>query len=393
MLYQESPRSRGPSPLTIIGVHIKSDAYPNVKYKVECLLQEKSLGAREINIPLSYIQRFGQQQSRILGAVHRIQAIVRFFYAHARTVIAASRLGRPRNLYIPYPAVFILYLLSLLPHRWRPDKVYADAFISIYDTVVEDRRLISPQNPFARLLHAVERRAYQGATVIFADTELNARYLASTFKIEADKIVALPLSINEDVYKASPYIAADRTCNVLFVGTFVPLQGAEVIARAIALLRSHKYIRFRLIGNGQTAEEVAAILDSASCTNILWERSWQSASALAKEIQQSDICLGIFGSSKKTQRVWPLKNYAYMAIGRAMITADTCAARAMLEKSGDKPFLTVQPGQPEELARAIVELADNPERRSRYAEASRLYYEKYLANAVSLQKLLNVLSS
>jgi len=393
MIYQESPRTRGPSPLTIIGVHIKSDAYPNVKYKVERLLQEKCLVVREINYPLSYIQRFGQQQSKILGAVRRIQAIVRFGYAHVRTVIAASRLGRPRNLYIPYPAVFILYLLSLLPLRWRPDKVYADAFISIYDTVVEDRRLISPQNPLARLLHSVEQRAYQSADVIFADTDLNAHYLSSTFKIEADKIVALPLSINEAVYKAQPYIAVGRSCNVLFVGTFVPLQGAEVIARAIALLRSHEYIRFHLIGNGQTSEKVAAILDSAGCNNILWERNWQSAPALAKEIQQSDICLGIFGSGKKTQRVWPLKNYAYMAIGRAMITADTRAARAMLENSGDKPFMTVQPGQPEELARAIVELADSPERRSHYAEASKLYYEKYLANAVSLQKLLNVLSS
>jgi glycosyltransferase involved in cell wall biosynthesis len=384
---------RGPSPLTITGVYIKSDAYPNVKYKVEHLLQEKSLIAREINFPLSYIQRFGQQQSRILRAIRRIQAVFRFVCAHVRTVIAASRLGRPRILYIPYPAVFILYLLSMLPLRWRPDKVYADVFISIYDTVVEDRRLISSQNLFARLLHAVEQRAYQGANVIFADTELNARYLASTFKIEAHKIVALPLSINEDVYKANPYIVAGRICNVLFVGTFVPLQGVEVIARAIALLRSHKYIRFHLIGNGQTAEEVAAILDSAGCTNVLWERNWQSAPALAKEIQRSDICLGIFGSGNKTQRVWPFKNYSYMAIGRAMITADTCAARAMLENSSEKPFLTVQPGQPEELARAIVELADNPEQRSRYAKASRLYYEQYLANAVSLQKLLNVLAS
>lgn len=393
MILQEPPRTRSPFPITIIGVHIKSDAYPNVKYKVERLIREESLAVQEVNFPLSYIQRFGQQQSRILGAVRRIQAIVRFGYAHVRTVIAACRLGRPRNFYIPYPAVFILYILSLLPLRWRPDKVYADAFISIYDTIVEDRRLISPRNPIARLLHTVEQRAYQSANVIFVDTDLNARYLANTFKIDADKIVALPLSINEVVYKAQPYIAKGKSCKVLFIGTFVPLQGVEVIARAIALLRSHEYIHFRLIGNGQTSEEVAGILESAGCTNTLWERNWQSAPALAKEIQQSDICLGIFGSGKKTQRVWPLKNYTYMAIGRAMITADTRAARAMLENSGDKPFMTVQPGQPEELARAIVELADNPERRSRYAEASKLYYEQYLANAVSLQKLLNVLSS
>lgn len=380
-----------PPPLTIIGVHIKSDAYPNVKYKIELLLQAKSLVVREINYPLSYIQRFGQQQSRFLGAVRRINAIVQFSYAHVRTVIAASRLGRPRNLYVPYPSVFVLYLLSWLPARWRPDKIYADAFISIYDTVVEDRRLLSPRNPVARLLHSIEQRAYQSANVIFADTDLNAHYLSSNFKVKADKIVTLPLSINEAVYKAQPYLATGNNCIVLFIGTFVPLQGVAVIAHAVALLRSHEYIRFRLIGNGQTSDEVAAILDSAGCNNILWKRNWHSAPELAMEIQQSDICLGIFGSGVKTQRVWPLKNYAYMAIGRAMITADTRVARAMLADSSDEPFMAIQPGQPEDLARAIVELANNPERRSRYAGAANVYYKKYLANTVSLQKLLPIL--
>jgi glycosyltransferase involved in cell wall biosynthesis len=392
MRYQGTPRMLSQFPLTILGVYIKSDAYPNVKYKIELLLQDKALAAKEINFPLSYIQRLGKRKLIILEAIRWVLAIVQFSYAHIRTVIAASRLDRPRYLYIPYPSIFVLYLLSWLPTRWRPDKIFADVFISIYDTIVEDRRLLSSRNPLAWLLHSIEQRAYRNANVIFADTNFNAQYLSSNFKIDAEKIVTLPLSINEAVYKAQPYIATGGICTVLFIGTFVPLQGAAVIANAIVLLRSYEHIRFRLIGNGQTSEEAAAILDRAECHNVSWERNWLSAPELSKEIQKSDICLGIFGSGEKTQRVWPLKNYAYMAIGRAIITADTQVARSMLANSSDEPFMVVHPGQPEHLAHAIVELANNPKRRSRYAEAANVYYKKYLANTVSLQKLTSILT-
>jgi glycosyltransferase involved in cell wall biosynthesis len=392
MCHQESPRKPTPPTLTILGVHIKSDAYPNVKYKVEQLLREKSLAVRELDFPLPYIQRFGQQQSGVLGVFRRIGAAVRFGYAHVRAIIAAITLDRPRNLYIPYPAVFVLYLLSLLPARWRPDKMYADAFISIYDTVVTDRGLVSSRGAIARLLYSLERRAYQGADMIFVDTEINARYLSNTFNVDAARVMALPLSINEDVYTYQPYIAKSGRCNVLFIGTFVPLQGVEVIARTIAILHSARHIHFRLIGSGQTSGDVATILKSAGCTNVSWVQNWQSASALAEEIQKSDICLGIFGNNEKTQRVWPLKNYAYMATGRAIITGDTSAARTMLANCADKPFMIVRTGNPEDLARAITELAEDSDLRTRYATNSRLCYEKRLANSVSLKRLLDVVT-
>lgn len=390
---QESIHRENLPSVSIVGVYIKSDAYPNVKHKVDGILKAKSLRVSEINFPLAYIQRLGHSHSRILGFIRTVGSVLRFGYAHIRAIFAVISLPCPRNLYIPYPAIFVLYFLSLLPARWRPDRVCADAFISLYDTIVEDRKLVSRQSLVARLLYSIEKRAYLSADLILVDTELNALYLSSTFKIHTDKVMALPLSINEEIYSPLPYIPNLDRCNVLFVGTFVPLQGVEVIAQAIALLQAHQYIHFRLIGDGQTSMKVAAILESAGWTNVTWERHWQSAAALAEAIGQSDICLGIFGGSEKSQRVWPLKNYAYMATGRAIITADTREAREILSSSENEPFMTVPAGQPKELARAIIELANHPERRMCLAKSSRLYYEQYLSNAASLSKLLGYLSS
>jgi glycosyltransferase involved in cell wall biosynthesis len=389
---QESLHKEKLPSVTIVGVYIKSDAYPNVKHKVDGLLKEKSLRVSEINFPPGYIQRLGHS-SLIPGFMRTIGYVLYFGYAHIRAIFAIIALPRPRSLYIPYPAIFVLYLLSLLPARLRPDRICADAFISLYDTIVEDRRLVSRQSIIAKLLYSIERRAYRIADLILVDTELNVSYLSSTFNIHADRVIALPLSINEGIYTFLPYVPAPNRCNVLFVGTFVPLQGVEEIAQAIVLLQAHHHIYFRLIGNGQTSRKVSAILEAAGCANVTWDRHWHSAAKLAEAISQSDICLGIFGSGAKSQRVWPLKNYAYMATGRAIITADTQEAREILSNSENVPFITVPAGQPKELADAIVNLANDPERRMCLAKESRLYYEQYLSNEASLNKLLGYLSS
>lgn len=372
-------------PLTVLGVYIKSDAYPNVKYKVDGLLQD-AVATREINFAPGVGQRFGG------NALRGVLSALRFGAAHLRALMALLRLPAPRHLYVPYPAVFLVYLISFLPRRWRPARLHADAFISLYDTVVHDRQLLRAGHPLARLLLAVERRAYRHADVVLVDTPANAAYLGTLFGLDRQRFVAMPLCIDESTYRQQPYQPCAPHCTVLFIGTFVPLQGVDVIARAIVLLRAQPHIRFRIIGDGQSAGEVQSILAQAGCTNVDWERGWQSAQALAEEIGKADICLGIFGSSAKAARVWPLKNYAYMAVGRALISADTPAART-LAGAADAPWAVVEAARPDRLAQMIVELAADPARRMHYAQAACSFYSANLSNAIALAQLRRSLAA
>lgn len=368
--------------VAVVGVHIKSDAYPNVKYKVDGLLSWPGLEVRECHFPPGGTHSFANRKSGNL--LTKAGSAFDFGLAHLRALAAALRQGAGCALYIPYPAVFLLFLLSLVPRRWRPVTVQADAFISLYDTVVNDRALLSARHPLARLLRLVERRAYRSASVVWVDTALNAAHMAALFDLPPARFVALPLSINEGAYARAGYAAPDAACNVLFIGTFVPLQGVDVIADAIVLLRDHPGLRFRLIGDGQTAPKVAAILDAAGCTNVAWERNWQSADALAAEIRAADICLGVFGAGDKAQRVWPYKNYGYMAVGRALISADTPAARAMAADGSEPAWASVPAGRPDLLAAAIVALKNDPVERSRMARAAADYYRDHLSTPSSV---------
>ena len=377
--------------LAVIGVHIKSDAYPNVKYKVEGLLAWPGLDVREVNFAPGATRSFAG--ARRAGLFGKAASALGFGLAHLRALAAIVRLERACALYIPYPAVFILFLLSLLPRSWRPRTVQADAFISLYDTIVNDRALLRAGHPLARLLLAIERRAYRSADVVWVDTTQNAIHMAALFGLPEARFVALPLSINEAVYAAPDYVPAGPSCTVLFIGTFVPLQGVDVIAEAIVLLRAQPGLRFRLIGDGQSAQRVAAILAGAGGADLHWERDWQSAEALSAEIAAADICLGIFGGGDKAQRVWPYKNYGYMAAGRALITADTPAARALAMAGAEAAWASVPAQRPDLLAAQIVALAGDPGRRIRLARAAVHHYRQHLSNAASLALLAQRLAT
>lgn len=319
-------------------------------------------------------------------------AVTRLIYAHVHVLLAYFWRGRADKLYIPYPSVVVLYCFSMLPKSWRPAHIIADCFISLYDTVVTDRVLISPGSWAAGALKSLETRAYRTADVIVVDTDQNANYFTETFGITASRILVLPLSIDESVFEPAAYHPSDDSCTVLFIGTFVPLQGVEVIAQAAVILSTHNDIRFRIIGSGQAATAVKRVFAGGRPENVDWATQWMDSNRLAEEIRNADICLGIFGTGSKAQRVWPLKNYLYMAIGRPIITGDTVLARYMLQRTGSAPFLTVPNGDPAALASAIVSLAKSDDRRKEYAINASRFYGDYLSSRITLSQIILLLS-
>lgn len=385
---EEKPERPEPVDVAILGVHVKSTGFPNVTFRLRDLEHAVPLRTQEINFPFRSATPHDDMRLLAWKPLKFMWSALRLVYAHLYILLAYIRHGRPRRIYVPYPSAIVLFCLSLLPKSWRPEYVVADCFISLYDTVITDRKLLSPHSLAAHVLRIVESRAYRTADRIIVDTDLNAGYFAETFGLAPSKIMSLPLSIDGDNFRPAPYQPHGDSCTVLFIGTFVPLQGVDAIARAALVLESHRDVRFRLIGSGQTADAVERIFANRRPANVEWITRWMDSENLAREIRSADICLGIFGAGPKTQRVWPLKNYAYMAVGRAIITGDTSQARHMMQRADAVPFLTVPQGDPTALASAITDLAGDPERRRKYAENAHRYYEKNLSPQTALEQII-----
>lgn len=359
--------------LKIIGVHTASEGYPNTKYRLPALADR--FDATERVFPL-----LPESDGGVKFAKSLFKALARFSYVHARVLFHLFSFPPAPRVYVTYPAVPILWAYSLFPRPWRPRRIVADAFISLYDTVVNDRRLVRADSLFSRLLLSIEKRAYAVADCVVVDTSSNAEFYSRLFSLPLAKFVSAPLATNEIDYQFVPYEPGARVCHVLFIGTLVPLHGLEAILGAVKLLKGHPEIRFTIIGDGQEAPKIEAAM-AGGLNNLAWTRAWMSSTELASAIAGADICLGVFGGGDKAQRVCPYKIYSYASVGRAVVTGWTEWLRAATADFGQAPFSGVRPMDSDALAAELVSLAADPGRRAAMARRSRLFYEEFLQNS------------
>jgi len=367
--------------LLVMGVHLASEGYPNTLYRLKDLRSSDSFTVSEINVPM-WTQGTHARQ----GISRLTRNFWRALFAHVSVVFQYLRKPRPALVYVPYPGIFLVALLSFLPRRLKPQRIVLDAFISIHDTVVNDRKILRQEGLPAALLKRIEKRAYRHADKLIVDTEQNAGFLREVFLLPETKVSAVPLSTNEEHFRHAPYAPRNGPVRVLFIGTLIPLHGMQNILGAASLLAHRDDIRFKLIGDGQDAHLIASHLKTAG-TRLEWERNWQSPEQLFGEISQADICLGIFGAGDKADRVCPLKIYAYAAVGRPVITGDTSWLRESAKEFRRPVFAGVDRTDPALLAERIVQLAESPAERIRQSRESRAFYEARLSNRRALDLL------
>ena len=175
-----------------------------------------------------------------------------------------------------------------------------------------------------------------------------------------------------------------------FWGNFIPLQGVEYIVKAVKLLEKHQDIQFQLIGRGQTYNKAIKLARRLKIKNINFvDRAPQEE--LPKYMQKADICLGIFGDTKKTQRVIPNKVYEAIAMKKPVITADTPAMRELFTNKKNILFCKIANAQ--DLADKILELKRNKASREKIAQSGYETFKKYAMPKFIAKNLLKELKS
>ena len=280
---------------------------------------------------------------------------------------------------VPYPGWMDLPWAAAVARRHRIPLVF-DQFISLHDTVVDDRNIVRAESLSAKLLRALEAKMLRHADLILVDTEEQADHYARKFNVERDRFVEIPLSTVDPmvVRPSAPYSISDDTVdncdsprnvndtnqldnlNVLYFGTYIPLHGVDVILKAAALC-SNLSIQFQLIGNGQERPRMLSLADDLNLGNVEFY-DFSGVEDLAQRIGKANVCLGVFSTSGKALRVVPTKVYESLAAGKAIVSADCASARRLLSGAG---ITFVTPGDPHALAAALAELSTN---RSRIAQ-------------------------
>jgi len=278
-----------------------------------------------------------------------------------RVLAAYWRLAR-RHRSVSYDLMVVGYmgyldmLLAGLLARLRGTPLVYSPVVSLHETVVTDRKMFGPRSIRGRLAWRLDRWSLRLADLIVLETATYADYFSTEFGIPADRFVVVRLGADEAIFTRRDR-ETDDPFRVFFYGKFTPLQGVPVIVRAAALVQQRDPgIRFEIVGSGQLSETVARLTVELELKNTEFI-PWVAYEELAAHIGNSHVSLGIFGTTEKTLRGIPVKVYDALAMGRAIITGDTPAAREVLvhEQNG----LLCPVGDPEALAAAIIRLHDD----------------------------------
>jgi glycosyltransferase involved in cell wall biosynthesis len=159
-----------------------------------------------------------------------------------------------------------------------------------------------------------------------------------------------------------------------FVGSFSLWHGIEILEQAIARLLSTPQpcrLRFVLMGEGLLQAEMrSALAEYEKTAEVIFTGTLQREK-VAEYLDASDILVSphiqmpdgskFFGS--------PTKIFEYMAMGKAIVASRLDQLAEVLEH--DRTAVLVTPGDPEELAEAILRLALDPEKRVALGAAAR----------------------
>jgi glycosyltransferase involved in cell wall biosynthesis len=338
----------------------------------------------------SVLRSLGCEVSRFLPT---LSATADIEYALRNTL---TRGPRPDLVWVPCFRQRDLAAAARYARRHRIPLVF-DPLISAYDKQVNEKHKFAADGTQARRLLAWESRLFKLPDWLIADTEGHADYFHVTHGVARERIRVIPVGAEEALFTPQPWPQkpADAPLELVFFGTFIGLQGVDVLAQAI-LQYDGPPTHWRLIGEGPMKAEcermLAPLVGAASPSRVSFE-GWGPLPELPERLASADAILGIFGTSDKALRVIPNKVYQGLAIGRAVLTAATPAFLPELRADEDHGVFWAGPGDPGSICAAALRLHRRRDELPALGHAARASYEAHYSNRAIAQVLREILQA
>lgn len=260
-----------------------------------------------------------------------------------------------------YDVVFIGFAPQLIiPFflcKFDKKVIIEDFFISIYDTMVNDRKKFSKNSLAAKIFLYLDKITLKNSNEIIVDTCAHGNYFVRELEADKSKINVLYLEADVSIYYPRIVERKKELNNkflVLYFGSILPLQGIEVILECAENMRNINSVTFEIIGP-LPKKHMDKYRDMKNVIFI----SWLSQDCLAEKIAEADLCLaGHFNSTiEKAARTIPGKAYIYDAMKKPMILGDNPANHELFKEDNDR-YYYVEMGSPDKLKEKILYVMD-----------------------------------
>jgi glycosyltransferase involved in cell wall biosynthesis len=264
-----------------------------------------------------------------------------------------------------------------------------DPLTSAYDKQVYEKYHLPVDSLRARWLLRYERWLFSGADRVLADTPEHARFFTQTLGVDPAKVNIVYVGAEEPLFAPAPAATIDGELEVLFFGSFIPLQGPQVIVEAARLYQGPP-VRWTLLGEGPLradSQRRARGLSTVHFENRIPYRD------LPARIHRAHILLGVFGPTAKAGRVMPNKVFQALACGRPLVTCRAPSYPDELLTAENSGITWVPAADPAALAAAVATLAGQPQKLAATGMAARTSYEKYFSTDMIREQLRTALAA
>ena len=163
-----------------------------------------------------------------------------------------------------------------------------------------------------------------------------------------------------------------------------------LIAAAEELQTALPNAMFLLIGEGAEKERIVELAAARGLTNIQF-LGQQPREQIPAYVSAADLCLVMLKKTELFKTVIPTKLLEYMACERPVIVAVDGQARQIVEEAGGGVF--VEPENSKALVKAILDLAEDPERRRQMGVSGRQYIVDKFSREKTARDYIDVLEA
>lgn len=215
--------------------------------------------------------------------------------------------------------------------------------------------------------------------------------------VSSEKITFAPNWVDEATFRPEVRdealghaLGLNRDFVVMYAGNYGEFQALDVVLAAAEKLRMRNDIQFAFVGGGVMEQSLKRIAREKSLDNVVFAPS-QPFSAMTKILALGDLHLVSLQDLPLFRITLPSKLQATLAAGRPVVGTVRGDAAAVIHDSG--AGRTSVPGDPDDLARVITEMANAPEKTARMGVAGREYYERVFSESSSAGRLASVLEN
>lgn len=226
---------------------------------------------------------------------------------------------------------------------------------------------------FWKLMVWLERMTFKTADVSIATNESYKRIAIERGGMDPDKVYVVRSGPKLDRLRIIPPVEAlkhGRKYLVGYVGVMGKQEGIDLLlqaARHIVKELGRTDVHFGLVGGGTSLDEMKQMAANLSIADYVTFTGRVPDQDLLEMLNTADVCVNPDVANEMNDKSTMNKIMEYMALGKPIVQFDLTEGRF----SAQEASLYAAENDPVDMARKIVELLDDPERRTRMGEYGR----------------------